>query len=280
MLRDALGPTVDFDIEANEFSMDGGTLRAIAVTPLARADIRGRVREGLFIVNPESVVQVSEITPAFTERFLQKALPVIGSLEKTRADEPAKVIFHTPIAVPLDGNFDRLNGELTFDIGTARFGTEDLFQKVLSVAQQKTAGEVGRRLPPLRVTMADGLVSYLPLALPFGEFTLETQGFINLSSKPRQIFESGGDALAPKHLEVLTFIPTGAFVSEAVPGLSLAPGVGRLPIRTSGPIASPKNGVAADLVGRNAVGNLLQPDKLLDGGGRKLLEDLLGGGED
>jgi hypothetical protein len=280
MLRDALGPTVDFDIEATEFSMDGGTLRAIAVTPLARADIRGRVREGLFIVNPESVVQVSEITPAFTERFLQKALPVIGSLEKTRADEPAKVIFHTPIAVPLDGNFDRLNGELTFDIGTARFGTEDLFQKVLSVAQQKTAGEVGRRLPPLRVTMADGLVSYLPLALPFGEFTLETQGFINLSSKPRQIFESGGDALAPKHLEVLTFIPTGAFVSEAVPGLSLAPGVGRLPIRTSGPIASPKNGVAADLVGRNAVGNLLQPDKLLDGGGRKLLEDLLGGGED
>ncbi|HZW09364.1 MAG TPA: hypothetical protein VFF69_05615, partial [Phycisphaerales bacterium] len=281
LLRDALGPTVDFEIQANEFSMQGGTLRATAVTPLARADIHGRVREGLFIVDDKaSTIEVSEITPAFTERVLQKALPVIGSLEKTREDEPARVIFHTPIAVPLDGNFNRLNGELTFDIGTARFGTEDLFQKVLAVAQQKTAGEVGRRLPPLHVTMADGLVSYDTFALPFGEFTLQTQGFINLSSNPRQILEGGGDPLPPKHLEVLTFIPTGAFVAEAVPGLSLAPQVGRLPIRTSGPIASPKNGVAADLVGQEAVGNLIQPDKLLDGGGRKLLEDLLGGGDD
>jgi len=290
LLRDALGPTLDFTIDADNFSMTGGMLHAAAVTPLARADITGRVKEGLFIIDPsKSTIEVTQITRELTQRF-QKAVPVVASLEKTRADEPAKVTFHTPIALPLDGNLDRLNGELTFDIGTARFGTADLFQRVLAVAQQKTAGEVGRRLPPLHVTMSDGLVSYDPFAVPFGEFTLETKGFINLGSRPRQIREgSPGDAknqLAPGRLEVITLVPSGAFVAEAVPGLKELPipivgQLARLPIRTSGPIAEPKNDVALELVGQNAVNELVNPGKILDEGGRNLLRDLLrGGGRD
>jgi hypothetical protein len=288
LLRDALGPTIDFAIDAKNFSMQGGTLHATATAALARADIRGRVTDGLFMVHPSSVVQVSQITQEFTDRFIKTPLPVIGSLEKTKDDEPAKVIFNTPIAVPLDGNMDRLNGQLTLDIGTARFGTADIFQKVLKLAQQKTAGEVGNRLPPLKVTMANGLVSYDRYAIPFGEFKLETQGAINLSTKARQIREGGGadsNMLGPRQLEVITFVPSGAFVAEAVPGvqnisLPVIGGLASLPIRTRGPIESPKSDVALDLAGQNAVENLLDPGKLLDEGGRKLLEDLLGGGGD
>lgn len=288
LLSAALGPTVDFGIDAKGFSKQGGTLRATALTPLAKADISGRVDQGLFIIDPKvSTVEISQITPELTKR-LQKALPVVASLEKTKADEPAKVIFETPIAVPIDGNMDRLNGVLTFEIGTARFGTADLFQKVLAFAQQKTAGEVGRRIPPLKITMADGLVSYDTFALPFGEFKLETQGYINLSSKPRQIRQgAANDAknqLAAGQLEVMTFIPAGAFAAEAVPALSSIPlpvigQMARLPIRTQGLIASPKNTVAADLVGKEAVNELIAPAKLLDDGAKGLLEKLLGGGK-
>lgn len=272
LLRDALGPTVDLTLDAQDFSRQGGTLLVKAVTPLASATIKGKVADGLFIVDPKaSPIEVSVITPALARRF-QKALPFVATLEKTRDDEPLRVIFETPLALPLDGNMDRLNGKVTIAIGTARFGTSDWFQKLLAITQQKTAGEVGRRMPPLKVTVVDGLVSYEPFAMPFGEFKLETQGFINLSSKPRPI---GGDKPLPAgQLEVLTFIPAGAFAAEAVPALASIPipvigNLARLPVRTSGLIAKPSNKVAADLVGKEAVNELVQPGKLLD--------DLLGG---
>ncbi len=275
LLVDVLGAVVDFEIHAQEFGMNGGRLVVSAVAPFAKAEIRGQVRDGLFVVDKSSVVEATRITPAATKR-LQKALPMLASLEKTGDDRPARVIFETPIEVPMDGNFDRLNGKLTIDIGTARFGTADLFQKVLAAAQQKTAGEVGRRLPPLKITMVDGLVSYEPYPLPMGEFKIETQGFINLGSKARRIRGGGGSMLPAGELEVLTFIPAGAFAAEAIPGLANIPlpivgNLARLPIRTSGLIAKPKNDIAIDLVGENAIDTLLSPENLLD--------NLLGGGE-
>lgn len=282
LLVDLLGQVVDFELDTQEFGLSGGRLTAKATAPFARAEIRGTVKDGLFVVDKTSVVEATQITQAATKR-LQKALPLLASLEKTTDDRPARVIFETPIAVPMDGNFDRLNGKLTVDIGTARFGTADLFQRVLAVAQQKTAGEVGRRMPPLKLTMVDGLVSYEPYPLPLGEFKIETQGFINLGSKPRRIREGGGSQLPAGQLEVLTFIPAGAFAAEAVPGIANLPvpvvgNLARLPIRTSGQITSPKNDVAIDLVGQNAVNTLLSPGKLLEDGPGSLLEELIGGG--
>lgn len=283
LLVDVLGPVVDFGINADEFGLGGGTLLATATAPFARAEIRGKVSDGLFIVDKTSVVEATRITGAATKR-LQKALPMLASLEKTTDDRPARIIFETPIAVPMDGNMDRLNGKFTVDVGTARFGTAGLFEKVLSVAQLRAAGEVGRRMPPLKITMADGLVSYEPYALPLGEFKIETQGFINLSSKPRQLANGGSGTLPAGQLQVLTFIPAGAFAAEAVPGLSNLPlplvgNLAKLPIRTSGMIASPKNDIAVDLVGKNAVDSLLAPGKLLDEGPGNLLKDLIDGGK-
>ncbi len=273
LLPDLLGPTVDFSLNAEEFSMQGGSLRAQAVTPLASLDITGMVDDRLFIINPTaSLIEVNKVTPELAYRF-QKAMPVVATLEKTRDDKPMRVIFETPLELPLDGNMDRLNGVVTLDIGTARFGTSDLFEKVLVMAQQKSAGQVGRRLPPMKITMDDGLISYDTYALPFGEFTLETQGVLNLSSKPRQI-GTGGKSLPSKQLQVLTFIPAGAFAAEAIPGLANIPlpiigNLARLPIRTSGLIAKPQNDIAVDLVGQEAVNELIGPGKLL--------ENLLGG---
>ena len=283
LLVDVLGPVVDFGINADEFGMGGGTLLATATAPFARAEIRGQVRDGLFIVDKTSIVEASRITGEATKR-LQKALPMLASLEKTTDDRPARIIFETPIEVPIDGNMDRLNGKFTVDVGTARFGTAGLFQKVLSVAHMRAAGEVGRRMPPLKITMTDGLVSYEPYALPLGEFKIETQGFINLSSKPRQLANGGSGTLPAGQLQVLTFIPAGAFAAEAVPGLSNLPlplvgNLARLPIRTSGMIASPKNDIAVDLVGKNAVDSLLAPGKLLEEGPGNLLKDLIDGGK-
>lgn len=121
-------------------------------------------------------------------------------------------------------------------------------------------------MPPLKVTIDKGLVSYEPYALPFGEFKIESQGYINLSSQARSI---GGDKPLPAgQLQVLTFIPSGAFAAEAVPGLASLPlplvgDLARLPIRTNGLIAQPSSNIAVDLVGKEAV-NELNPGNLID----------------
>jgi len=44
-------------------------------------------------------------------------------------------------------------------------------------------------------------------------------------------------------------------------------------------IASPKNDIAVDLVGKNAVDSLLAPGKLLEEGPGNLLKDLIDGGK-
>jgi hypothetical protein len=282
LLVDLLGPTIDFGVDARDFGRAGGRIAIGAVAPHARAQIEGVVADGLFVIDPEaSLVEATRITPQATAR-LRKAIPPLATLEKRPEDEPARIVFDSPIAVPMDGNLDRLSGRFTIDVGTARYATTDFFQRVLAVAQQKSAGEIGRRIPPLKVTMADGLVSYDPFPLPLGEFRIETRGFINLSSKPRQIREGGGAPLAPGHMEVLTFIPAGAFAAEAIPGLANIPlpivgNLARLPVRTSGLIASPKTDIAADLVGREAVNTLLEPGRIIQEGAGGLLDDLLGG---
>ncbi len=279
LLRDALGPTLSLTLDAENFSRTSGSLKAAATTPLASFDVSGTVRDGLFLIDTTSGVTIRAISPGLSARF-QKAVPVIATLEKTTKDKPAKVVFDSPLALPIDGNLDRLNGHLTIDIGTARFSTTDIFSEVLKIAQQKAAGEIGHRLPPMTVNIDNGLVTYKPYPLPFGEFTITSVGAINLSSKTRDIsLLDMNEQLDAKHLKVLTLIPAGAFAAEAIPGLAKVPvpvigNLARLPIVTHGPVNQPKSEIDVDLMGKDAINQLTDPKHLLDGPAGGLLDDL------
>ncbi len=284
LLVDALGERVNFSASAQNLSKNAGTLRASAGSPNATATVQGRMANGVFVVDPASNATVSRVTTDLTDRF-RAAIPIVSRFEKTERDEPLRVTLDSPVVVPIDGTFDALNGDLTLDLGTASFATSDMFSKVLRVVQQRDAGQVGRRMPAIKFHMRDGVVTFDRYPLPLGEFTVHTEGVINLSSRRVKI-RSGSDRdaknfLEPGHMEVLTVVPAGAVALETLdvlgsgllnlPGRVL-PGLNTLtnvPFRTRGPIADPKTDVAVDLIGNQLINNLSRPDKLFEniGGG-------------
>ncbi|MCW5775840.1 MAG: hypothetical protein KIS87_05270 [Phycisphaeraceae bacterium] len=284
LLVDALGERVNFSASARNLSMNSGTLRASASSPNANATVQGRMSSGVFVVDQSSAATVSRVTTDLTDRF-RAAIPIVSRFEKNERDEPLRVTLDSPVVVPIDGTFDALNGDMTLDLGTASFATSDMFSRVLRVVQQREAGQVGRRMPAIKFHMRDGVVTFDRYPLPLGEFTVHTEGVINLSSRRVKI-RSGSDRdaknfLEPGHMEVLTVVPAGAVALETLDFLStgllnlpgrVVPGLNTLtnvPFRTRGPIADPKTDVAVDLIGNQLINNLSRPDKLFEniGGG-------------
>ncbi|MCL4740905.1 MAG: hypothetical protein KJZ54_01755 [Phycisphaerales bacterium] len=279
LLVDALGERVNFSASAQNLSMSAGTLRATAVSPNANATVQGRMANGVFVVDQSSSATVSRVTTDLTDRF-RAAIPIVARFEKNERDEALRVTMDSPVVVPIDGTFDALNGDLTLDLGTASFATSDMFSKVLRVVQQRDAGQVGKRMPAIKFHMRDGVVTFDRYPLPLGEFTVHTEGVINLSSRRVKI-RSGSDRdaknfLEPGHMEVLTVVPAGAVALETLDVLStgilnlpgrVLPGLNTLtnvPFRTRGPIADPKTDVAVDLIGSQLINNIGRPDKLFE----------------
>mgnify|MGYP001316212600 CR=1 FL=1 len=284
LLVDALGERVNFSASARDLSMKSGTLRATATSPNANATVQGRMANGVFVVDQSSNATVSRVTTDLTDRF-RAAIPIVARFEKSERDEALRVTLDSPVVVPVDGTFDALNGDLTLDLGTASFATSDMFSKVLRVVQQRDAGQVGKRMPAIKFHMRDGVVTFDRYPLPLGEFTVHTEGVINLSSRRVRI-RSGSDReaknfLEPGHMEVITVVPAGAVATDSldilgtgilglpgrvIPGLNT---LANVPFRTRGPLADPKTDVAVDLIGNQLINNISRPDKLFEniGGG-------------
>jgi hypothetical protein len=147
------------------------------------------------------------------------------------------------------------------DIGTARFRASRGFEQLLQLAQQKTDTEVGRRLETLVGRVRGGRVSYDRLAIPLGEFTLQTEGSYNLTDG---------------RVNVVTLIPVGALSDRAMGVLNtgigaqfsrMIPGLERLtmiPWRTSGLPGQIKTEPDFEVL-RQDLTRALNPADLIDG---------------
>ena len=197
-------------------------------------------------------------------RFI-KALPLIGTFEKAAQDQPATLDV-TGITAALANDMSRLNADIVFDPGEARFGTSSVFGEILKVANSKTAGQVGRKLQPLNVKVRAGIATYERWEVPVGEFKVFTEGTVNLVNRT---------------LDVVTYVPIGAVSDKAMSGLKLGSGLNSIlpgvvealtevPFRTTGSMDNPKTSIDAEMVARNTV-KKINPEKLLKDG----LGDLL-----
>lgn len=261
LLIDALGPTVSLDLNANNFSLSGepgGTLDIQTSADRVTSTIKGVTENGTFVAQQPITISILEITRALSGRFVT-GMPLIGSFEKAK-DDKAGVITATNMRVPLDNDLRKLNGVVRLDLGTAKFGTSDVFSKVLQAVKIKDSGAIGRKLPPLDVTFTNGIASYPKYKLPLGEFTAETEGTIDL---------------VHKQIDVVTWMPFGALTEEATGLFKVKTGIGgllnkvpvlgdasMLPFRTKGPLDNPTTAPDLELFAKTAVENIVNPADL------------------
>lgn len=274
LLNEALGPTMNLRVKTEGASAKSGRIDAYALSPRAEATIKGTIKGGQFIADGPAEFSLKEITPSLGE-MLVEGLPIIGKFEKRRDDGPASVRA-TGLTVPIDNDFRKLNGVVVIDIKQARFETSDVFGQLVKLAGQRTEGTVGRRLDPLTVTFKDGVATYARYKLKLGEFTVDTQGTVDLVNR---------------NLDIVTFLPFGALTDEAAGAFNT--GLGRLlgglvpaleqatmvPFRTKGSFDSPATSPDMDLFFKEAGRSLLRPGQVIQGGLEDLFKNLGGGGK-
>jgi hypothetical protein len=264
-LAEALGPTVDLNVKTEGASKERGTLLVTAHSSRADAELRGVIQAGTFVSEGEPKVTLHAVTPEFGRRMVQ-GLPLIGTFEK-RAEDGPTLITAKNLSVPLNGKVEKFSGEITIDIGTARFETSRLFGAVLRALDQRDKGMVGRKLEPLTLSVKNGVITYPRWKLPLGDFTVDTRGTVDLVNQ---------------RLDFITYIPFGALSDEA--GGRLNTGLGKLlgstvplieratmvPIHTTGTFDNATTEVDLELFATETGRTLLRPDKLI----RDTLQDL------
>ncbi|MFN0132355.1 MAG: hypothetical protein ACKVW3_07490 [Phycisphaerales bacterium] len=274
LLNEALGPTMNLRVKTEGASAKSGRIDAYALSPRAEATIKGTIQGGRFIADTPAEVSLREITPNLGG-MLVEGLPIIGKFEKRRDDGPATVRA-SDLSIPIDNDLRKLNGVVVIDIKQARFETSNVFGKLVKFAGQRTEGTVGRRLDPLTVTFKDGVATYARYKLKLGEFTVDTQGTVDLVNR---------------NLDIVTFLPFGALTDEAAGSLNT--GLGRMlgglvpaleqatmvPFRTKGSFDSPATAPDMDLFFKEAGRSLLRPGQIIQGGLEDLFKNLGGGGK-
>jgi hypothetical protein len=265
LLSEALGPKVDLTVKSEGLSKQGGNLDVTAVSPRTEAHLTGSVKDGTFVVaqpaggKPAQIAKINEATPKLGSMLVQ-GLPAVGSFEKRKEDGPAVVDAYA-MAIPIDGNMRKLNGQLVVDLGQAHFATSEAFKAILKVTRQKDTGTIGQRMEPFEIDFKDGVGTYQKFMVPLGEFRLATSGTIDLVNK---------------QMDIVTYVPFGALADEAAGKLNT--GLGKLisgavpvieqatmvPIRTRGSFDKPETKVDAEQFGKEFI-NTIRPDKLLKG---------------
>jgi len=276
LLAEGLGERATIDAQVRGARLEGEDLSADDLTASlrgARADavLTGRLEAGVLrLPGEQTVLTVREIRPEMADR-VGELLPQVLHLAKRPEDGPATLRVRD-LSLPTDGSVEGIDGSLTLALGTARFQASDAFSRILRATGLRGAADVGRRLEPINATISRGALTYEPFALPLGEFTLRSEGSIDLSNE---------------RVDVVTWIPVGALTDAAAGAFSTGLGgalgravpaleqVSMVPWRTRGPFGATTTSPAPKLLierrGDQLFDQLRKPGRLIQG--------LLGGGK-
>jgi hypothetical protein len=264
LLVELLGPTLDAKVRADGVSLKGNDANPSPIdlelsSPRAKAHITGVVRQGAFVATKDVEAQLLEITPALGSK-VNTALPLVGTFEKKPSDRPALVKISN-LSMPLSGGLSALSATVQIDPGEARFATSTAFAELLKLVKAHTQGVVGQKLDPLALTIDKGVISVPAYNLKLGEFTLQSQGQINLGTRG---------------VDIVTRIPFGALSDEIAGKVKLNSGLGAavgkvlpiesltmIPFRTSGTFDKNRTSFDAELLVKD-LGKSVSPDRVLN----------------
>ena len=207
LMTEVVGPSMSLEIHGSELRAESGVLRVDFVGTRATGRMVGRMFDGRFIATEPAELVVSVVRPELG-RYLSEAVPAIGTITKTADDGPAVLTVNT-LEVPLlrDTQLSRMQGlvvEAVVDIGTARFETSSAFGELMNVAGQRAEGGLGHKIEPIFLTVNSGNLSYPRATIPFGEFTIESEGNFRLTDG---------------YIDIVTFVPMAALSEEALGSL-------------------------------------------------------------
>lgn len=268
LLVELLGPMVacKFDIvnyPLGQFAGDAGTIDFTATSERATAALKGNIGgEGtvpVLTATQPVEIKLFEVTRALSDRFVE-GLPMVDEILKTREDAPA-FLKVTNLTLPLGKDYSKLNADIAFDPGEMRYNTSNTFTKLLDLAKVRKSGVVGQKIEPLAATIRNGVATLPRYRVPLGEFTVETEGTLNLVND---------------QMDVVTYIPFAALADNAVGlfkkgGLSSIPVLGdvfkattMMPFRTKGTFANNSTDAAPDMILEN-LQKEVDPEKVIKG---------------
>ncbi len=171
LLVDALGARADLSLESAGISRQQGAFVADLVSPQGPAHFDGEMREGsLRVVKPKGASAHFSLGPLTSTKFVGRMVPLVCELSKPAGAASASVEVDA-LAMPLDGDFSKLDGLLRLDLGEVNFA---LLPGLKGLFGSQAAGK-SVHLPAFAVPIQKGVVHYDKLVLPFGgkEFTFK-----------------------------------------------------------------------------------------------------------
>jgi len=103
-------------------------------------------------------------------------------LHKSAEDGPVHLKVDN-LTAPLDGDLRKLNAIVDLDIGGATYTLREPFNSLVAATQNDVQGSVKQVIPPIHMTIRDGVVRYADLPLVINRTRLMFTGRINLATR-------------------------------------------------------------------------------------------------
>ncbi len=185
LLVAAVGPRVDVEAVAQDFSRTSGTLQALVTAANARLDayVRG-TENGLVIESARPLAAELSITPPLGQRLLYKIHPLLADIRST--EQPLRVTVSDAF-VPLDGNVRRLNADIDMTVGPVEFDSGSTTLAVMRIFQGAPSPTIPGFIEPIKARIREGVVTYDRFAVRVDRFEFAYSGRIDLNTEVVQL---------------------------------------------------------------------------------------------
>ncbi|MFG0252960.1 MAG: hypothetical protein ACF8NJ_08820, partial [Phycisphaerales bacterium JB038] len=262
ILQAALGAHATADLQLDNFSRESGTLAAAFDSDNGDLNASGAASDGVFALDQPLTASLL-VSEAMSELVLKDLIPIY-ELRKTPEDGPATLQL-TDFRAPLDGDLAKLNGRVDLDLGRAMYVLREPFNSLVAAASNDVQGDIRQVIPPIEMTITDGVVRYAELPVVVNRTRMLFTGRINLKTRNIRL-----DTEIP-----FEDLDTG--ILRSIGGIGdlrkILPEGTMFPIVIKGTISEPKLDVEAGL--KKLQDNL--GEGLLERGLEEGLKDLLGG---
>ena len=180
ILAAALGRNATITADLKSFSRESGTVNASLISPNGTASIVGSVADHV-LTTSQPIDSKLIVTEQFSDLVLSDLIPMF-ILHKSAEDGPVHLKVDN-LTAPLDGDLRKLNAIVDLDIGGATYTLREPFNSLVAATQNDVQGSVKQVIPPIHMTIRDGVVRYADLPLVINRTRLMFTGRINLATR-------------------------------------------------------------------------------------------------
>jgi hypothetical protein len=178
LLVAAVGPQMNANFQADDFSVNSGTLNARIDSTNGHLEALLRGRENSLRVNKNAPVKGElNVTPELRERLLYKIHPLLADVRTT--EHPLRFEIPTSlVAIPAD--VSQLRAEMEITVGKVEFDSGSTTLKILSFIGHGDRTTIPGEIEPISAKIRNGIVTYDKFAVHIDKYTLNYSGQIDL----------------------------------------------------------------------------------------------------